>query len=354
MTPASNSTVKLGHFGTLADGSRIGVYTLKSADVEARIATYGARIVAIDTKDSDGKMGDIVLGHNSVGPYTHGANPYFGAVAGRYANRIAKGRFRLAEEAYQITVNNGPNSLHGGVEGFDRRVWTAKEIRNGVELTLVSPDGDQGFPGTLTAHVRYTLTGNRLRIDYSATTDNPTVINLTNHTYFNLSGEGNPSILDAVLTLDADKYTPVDATLIPTGELAPVAGTPFDFTQPTVIGSCIDTTNEQLKLASGYDHNWVLCGKSGELRPAAKVFDPASGRVLSVLTTEPGVQFYTGNFLDGSLVGKSGAKYVKHSGLCLETQHFPDSPNHPNFPSTELKPEQTYRSTTEFIFSTQK
>nr|ADC36154.1 aldose 1-epimerase [uncultured bacterium 162] len=351
---AHASTVTKAPFGKLADGTAVDAYTLKTPEVEARIATYGARIVAIQTKDRNGKFADIVLGHSSVEPYTHGANAYFGVVPGRYANRIAKGKFTLDGKPYQTTINDGPNMLHGGKEGFDRRIWTGKEIPNGVELTLVSPDGDQGFPGKLTAHVRYTLTGHTLRIDYSATTDKATVVNLTNHAYFNLSGEGGPSILDHVLTLDADKYTPVDATLIPTGQLAPVAGTPFDFNKPTVIGARINGANEQLKLGGGYDHNWVLRGHSGVLHPAAKVVDPISGRVLSVVTTEPGVQFYSGNFLDGSLVGKSGKKYVKRSGFCLETQHFPDSPNHPNFPSTELKPGQTYHSTTEFIFTTEK
>ena len=355
-TVASSQAATVTHapFGTLANGAKVDVYTLKSPQVEVRIATYGARVVAIDTMDRNGKMGDIVLGHNSVDGYTHGPNVYFGVVPGRYANRIAKGHFTLEGHSYQTTLNDGPNMLHGGTEGFDRRNWSAKEIPNGVEFTLVSPDGDQGFPGTLTAHVRYTLLGDRLHIEYSATSDKPTVVNLTNHTYFNLSGEGGPSILDEVLTLDADKYTPVDTTLIPTGELAPVAGTPFDFTKPTRIGDRIGVENEQLKRAGGYDHNWVLRGQPGVLRPAAQVVDPASGRVLKVLTTEPGIQFYTGNFLDGQLVGKTGAKYVKRSGFCLETQHFPDSPNHPSFPSTELKPGQTYHSTTEFIFSTQK
>jgi aldose 1-epimerase len=351
---AHAATVTHTPFGTLANGAKVDVYTLKSPEIEVRVATYGARIVAIETKDRNGKTGDIAFGYNSAVDYTRGKNAYFGTVPGRYANRIAKGQFKLEGHDYQTTLNDGPNMLHGGVEGFDRRNWTAKEFPDGVEFSLVSPDGDQGFPGTLTAHVRYTLTANHLRIDYSATTDKPTVVNLTNHTYFNLSGEGSPSILDEVLLLSADKYTPVDATLIPTGELAPVAGTPFDFTKPTRIGDRIGVENEQLKRAGGYDHNWVLRGTAGQLHPAAHVFDPASGRVLSVLTTEPGIQFYTGNFLDGTLVGKTGAKYAKRSGFCLETQHFPDSPNHPSFPSTELKPGQIYHSTTEFIFSTQK
>lgn len=349
------SNVTHAPFGSLEDGTKADVYTLKSAELEARVTTYGARIVSISSKDRNGKMADVVLGHNSVAEYRQGKNAYFGTVPGRYANRIAGGKFALEGHNYQVTLNDGPNMLHGGTTGFDQHIWTAKEIPGGVEFSLVSPDGDQGFPGTLTAHVRYTLAGGALKIQYSATTDKPTIVNLTNHAYFNLSGEGGPSILDEIVQIDADRYTPVDATLIPTGELAPVAGTPFDFTKPTAIGSRINATNEQLKLGGGYDHNWVLrAGKTAALHSAATVFDPASGRVLKVLTTEPGVQFYSGNFLDGARVGKTGAKYGHRSGLCLETQHFPDSPNHKNFPSTELKPGQTYSSTTEFVFSARK
>ncbi len=352
---AHASTVTRAPFGSLDDGTKVEVFTLKTPELEARVTTYGARIVAILSKDRNGKMADVVLGHNSAEEYMAGKNAYFGTVPGRYANRIAGGKFPLEGQTYQATLNDGPNMLHGGVDGFDKRNWTAKEIANGVEFSLLSPDGDQGFPGTLTAHVRYTLTGSALKIAYSATTDKPTVVNLTNHAYFNLSGEGGASILDEVVQIDADKYTPVDATLIPTGTLAPVAGTPFDFTKPTAIGARIGATNDQLKLGGGYDHNWVLrAGKTAALHSAATVFDPASGRVLKVMTTEPGVQFYSGNFLDGTRVGKSGAKYGYRSGFCLETQHFPDSPNHTNFPSTELKPGQTYSSTTEFVFSTRK
>ena len=356
MTAASSptTTITRAPFGNLADGTSVDLYTLTSSEVKARIATYGARIVAIETADREGNIADIVLGHNSTEEYLQGKDPYLGVVAGRFANRIGKGQFTLGGKQYQTTLNNGPNMLHGGAEGFNRRNWQANQVPNGVEFTLVSPDGDQGFPGTLTAHVRYTLDGNRLRIEYAATTDKPTIVNLTNHAYFNLSGEGNPSILDHVLTLDADHYTPIDATLIPTGEIAAVRGTPFDFTQPERVGERIGEENEQLHRAGGYDHNWVVRGDAGTLRPAAEMYEPTSGRVLKVLTTEPGIQFYSGNFLDGARTGKSGAKYVKRSGFCLETQHFPDSPNHPNFPSTELKPGQTYRSTTDFIFTTQK
>jgi len=356
MTAASSpiTTVTRTTFGNLADGASVDLYTLKSSEVEARIATYGARIVAIETSDRDGNIADIVLGANSTEEYLQGKDPYLGVICGRFANRIGKGQFTLDGKAIQTTLNNGPNMLHGGAEGFNRRNWQAHEVPNGVEFTLVSPHGDQGFPGTLTATVRYTLNGNRLRLEYTATTDQLTVVNLTNHAYFNLSGEGNPSILDHVLTLDADHYTPIDATLIPTGEIAAVAATPFDFTQPTPVGERIGEDDEQLRRAGGYDHNWVVRGDVGTLRPAAEIFDPASGRVLAVITTEPGIQFYSGNFLDGSRTGKSGAQYIQRSGFCLETQHFPDSPNHPNFPTTELQPGDTYRSTTDFIFTTRK
>lgn len=356
MTAASSpaTTVTPTSFGTLADGTNVDLYTLKSSEVEARIATYGARIVAIETSDRNGNVADIVLGHNSVEEYLQGKDPYLGVIAGRFANRIGKGQFTLGGKTCQTTINNGPNMLHGGADGFDRRDWQAHEVPNGVEFMLVSPDGDQGFPGILTAHVRYTLENNRLRIEYTATTDKLTVVNLTNHAYFNLSGEGNPSVLDHVLVIEADRYTPIDATLIPTGEIAAVAATPFDFTQPTPVGERIGQNNEQLHRAGGYDHNWVVRGDAGTLRSAAEIVGPASGRVLKVLTTEPGIQFYSGNFLDGSRTGKSGAQYIKRSGFCLETQHFPDSPNHPNFPSTELRPGDTYRSTADFIFTTQK
>ena len=350
----ASASVTHSTFGKLPDGSVVEAYTLTSPSVELKVISFGARVVALDTKDRDGRMGDIALGYNSVDQYLKDVKTYFGVVPGRYANRIANGKFSIDGKPYQITVNDGPNALHGGKVGFDRHNWASQEVPGGVEFTLVSPDGDQGFPGTLTAHVRYTLRGNTVRIEYSATTDKPTVLNLTNHTYFNLSGEGNPSILNEKLTLDASKYTPVNATLIPTGQLAPVAGTPFDFTHPTTIGSRIAEDNQQLKFAGGYDHNWVVDGTVGQLRRAAKVYDPASGRVLSVATTDPGVQFYTGNFLDGTLTGKSGKPYPKRSALCLETQFFPDSPNHPNFPSTLLQPGQTFHSETTWTFTAEK
>ena len=354
-TLAAHGAVTKADFGKTPDGTAVEIYTLKSEAAEARIMTYGARIVSIKTADRDGKMGDVVLGHDTLDGYTRDKNTYFGAIVGRYGNRIAKGKFSIDGKSYQIPLNDhGINMLHGGTIGFDQRVWKGQEIPNGVEMTLVSKDGDQGFPGTLTAHVKYTLKGSALHIDYAMSTDKTTVVNLTNHSYFNLGGEGNGTILDEEVTLNADRFTPVDAGLIPTGELAPVAGTPFDFRTAHVIGERINTPNEQLKLAGGYDHNWVLNGKDGEMKTAAKVHDKKTGRTLTVTTTQPGVQFYSGNFLDGSQKGPSGNAYVKHAGLCLETQHFPDSPNHPAFPTTLLKPGEIRHSATVFTFSTDK
>jgi aldose 1-epimerase len=350
---AANAAVSQNDFGKLPDGSHVTMYTLKSSQVEMRVMTFGARVVSIETPNRKGQLANVVLGYNNLEDYIKDNKTYFGVVPGRYANRIANGTFSLEDKEYHLSVNEGPNTLHGGKEGFDRRNWTGKEVAGGVEFTLVSPDGDQGFPGTLTARVRYTLQGNKIAIHYSATTDKPTVVNLTNHTYFNLAGAGNRNILDERLTISADKMTPVDSRLIPTGELKVVTGTPFDFTHPETIGSRINADDEQLKLARGYDHNWVLSGKMGSLHRAARVYDPASGRVLEEDTTEPGVQFYTGNFLDGTFSGPNG-RYDFRSGLCLETQHFPDSPNHPSFPSTELKPGQTYSSETTWTFSVEE
>jgi len=352
-TAAAHAAVSHADFGKLPDGSPVTIYTLKSPQVEMRVITFGARVVSITTPDRNGKVADVVLGYDNLADYVKDNKTFFGVVVGRYGNRIANGRFTLDGKEHQLSVNEGTNTLHGGKEGFDRRNWTAKEIPGGVEFTLVSPDGDQGFPGTLTAHVRYTLQGNKVLIHYSATTDKPTVINLTNHSYFNLSGAGSGTILNHKITIYGDKITPVDAKLIPTGELKPVAGTPFDFTKAETIGARINDDHEQLKLGRGYDHNWVLNGKMGTMRPTARVFDPASGRVLTVDTTEPGVQFYTGNFLDGTFSGPNG-KYDFRTGLCLETQHYPDSPNHPSFPSTELRPGQTYSSETTWTFTTEK
>jgi aldose 1-epimerase len=354
LAPIAQGEVKMSIWGHTADGTAVPIYTLTGGQIEAKVTAYGAHLVSVKTPDRNGKMADVVLGFGSLEGYTTIPNGYLGAIVGRYGNRIALGKFTLDGKTYQVPVNNGANSLHGGTKGFDQYVWQSKEVPDGVEFTHVSPDGDMGYPGTMTATVRYTLKGNTLRIDYTAKADKDTVVNLTNHSYFNLHGDDKGNILDMKVELNADRYTPVDAGLIPTGELAPVAGTPMDFRKPEAIGARIDADNEQLKRAGGYDFNWVLNGEMGTLRLAAVVVDPVSGRKLTVETTEPGVQFYSGNFLDGSLTGWSGAKYQKHAGFCLETQHFPDSPNHPDFPSTELKPGETMRSTTTFTFGVEK
>ena len=351
---AQQTTVTHAPFGKLAHQGTAEIFTITSPDVEMRVTSYGARVVSLATKDRDGKMGGIVLGYDNVDDYVKDTTTYFGSVPGRYANRIAKGKFTLDGQSYQLPINNPPNSLHGGTDGFASRNWQGKPVVDGVEFTLVSPNGDQGYPGKLTAHVRYLLRGNTLRIEYSAITDAPTVVNLTNHAYFNLAGDGHGTILDQRLTIDADKYTPIDPTSIPLGPLAPVEGTPFDFRTPHTIGSRINDDNQQLKNGSGYDHNFVLRGKWGDLRPAARVYDPSTGRALSISTTEPGVQFYSGNFLNGTLPNRNGGKYEKHAGLCLETQHFPDSPNEPSYPTTVLKPGDMYRSITTWTFTTEK
>jgi aldose 1-epimerase len=338
-------------FGKLPDGTAVELYTLKNPALEARILTYGGILVSLKTPDRHGQSADVVLGFDSLAPYT--TNPaYFGAVVGRYANRIAHARFSLDGKPYSLFKNDGDGTLHGGKRGFDKVVWKARRIDNGVELTYVSPDGEEGYPGTLTTILQYTLTGNALRIEAAATTDKPTVVNLSYHSYFNLAGQGRGDILHHELKINASRYTPVDATLIPTGELASVAGTPFDFRKPTAVGARIGDDNEQLKRGRGYDHNWVLDAPPGELATAAEVFEPSTGRVLEVLTDQPGLQFYTGNFLDGSLTGKEGRVYQKRYALCLETQHFPDSPNHASFPSTELRPGQRYHTVTIYQFST--
>jgi aldose 1-epimerase len=355
--PAAKSGVTSQPFGKTAGGEQVNVYTLTNAKgLEARIINVGAILVSLKVPDRQGALGDIVLGFDSIDGYLKD-HPHFGAVVGRYGNRIAKGHFTLDGHEYTLAINNGANSLHGGIKGFDKQVWTAKPIESkdgpSVELTYVSKDGEEGYPGTLTATVTYTLTNtNELRLRYHATTDKPTVLNLTNHSYFNLAGAGNGDILGHVLMLSADKFTPVDAGLIPTGELRSVEATPFDFRKPIAIGARINAADEQLKLGGGYDHNFVVNGQAGTLRLATRVTDPTSGRVLEVLTTQPGVQFYTGNFLDGRFQGKGGKVYNKRFGFCLETQHYPDSPNKPSFPSTVLRPGEKYDTTTVFRFST--
>lgn len=332
------------------------LYTLTNrSGARVGITNYGARIVSILVPDRHGNVADVVTGFDNLEDYL-GKNPYFGAIIGRFGNRIGQGKFALAGVEYVLAKNNGPNSLHGGVEGFDKKFWVAQQRNGGgssLDLTYFSPDGEENYPGNLSVKVGYALSDdNGLRIDYTAATDKETVVNLTNHTYFNLAGAGGKSILGQELTLHASHFTPVDAALIPTGEIRSVEGTPFDFRKPTAIGLRIGTDDPQLKCATGYDLNFVLDRKGSALDLAARAFDPDSGRVLEVLTTQPGIQFYSGNFLDGSLRGKGGAVYPRQSAFCLETQHFPDSPNHPNFPSTVLKPGQEYRQTTMFRFST--
>jgi aldose 1-epimerase len=327
--------------------------------MRVRILTYGGIIQAIEVPDREGNIANVVLGFHTLDDYRT-KNPYFGTITGRYANRIAAGRFTLGDKTYQLAINNDPNALHGGIEGFDKKVWAAREATEsdgvGLELTYSSPDGEEGYPGNLAAKVTYRVTNdNELAIEYEATTDAPTVVNLTSHSYFNLAGEGSGSILDHELMLNASAFTPVDATLIPTGEIAKVAGGPMDFTQPTAIGARIRDGDEQLVFGRGYDHNWVLDKPtSGEMTLAARVHEPKSGRVMEIHTTEPGIQFYAGNFLDASLVGTSGKMYRQSDGFCLETQHFPDSPNKPDFPSTVLEPGETYKTTTIHRFTTDR
>jgi aldose 1-epimerase len=346
-------------FGTTPEGTQVDKYTLTNAHgVRVAILTYGGIVQSIDVPDKNGKLGDVALGFDRLEDYVN-SSPYFGAIIGRYANRIAQGKFTLDGIPNQIPVNNGPNALHGGTKGFDKEVWAATPIEGsdwvGVELGYFSRDGQMGFPGNLDVTVRYTLNNdNALAIHYSAMTDSDTVLNLTNHTYFNLAGAGNGNVLDQIAMINADQFTPIDKTLIPTGELQSVKGTALDFTKPTVIGARIHSDEEQLKYAEpkqgGYDFNWVLNNPGNLNALAARVTDPVSGRTVEMYTTEPGVQFYTGNFLDGTLSGKSDLTYEHWGAFTLEAQHYPDSPNHANFPSTELKPGQMYTQTTIYRF----
>jgi aldose 1-epimerase len=353
-------------FGKAPDGTPVERWTLSNGDVTMRVLTWGGVIQTLEMPDAHGDVDNVVLGFADLAGYVGDDDPYFGSLIGRYGNRIAGGSFTLDGTTYQLPVNNGPNTLHGGPTGFDDQVWEATDVTDDEEaalrLHLVSPDGDQGFPGTVTTTVTYRLDAeSRLTVHYEATTDAPTVINLTQHTYWNLAGEGSGTILDHELQIDAAGFTPVDETLIPTGEIAPVEGTPFDFRGPTAIGARIRDDDQQLLYGQGYDHNWALDRESNgaregsdaedPLEKAALLHDPHSGRTLTILTTEPGLQFYSGNFLDGTLVGTSGRIYRQSDGLALETQHFPDSPNQPSFPSTELRPGEVYDSTTVFELS---
>lgn len=352
--PAPKRSLTRARFGRTPQGQAVTVFTSTNANgVEARVIDYGGIVVSLKVPDRKGRFTDVVLGHPTFEGYLT-APSYFGAIIGRYGNRIAKARFVLDGQTYPLAPNNGPNHLHGGVKAFDKVMWTAAplETKDGVGLTFTytSRDGEEGYPGTLRARVDYTLTDrNELVFEYSATTDKPTHVNLTHHDYFNLAGEGNGDILGHLLTLDAIRYAPVDETLIPTGTLAPVAGTPFDFRAPVAIGARIEGPHQQLQNGRGYDHTFVLAD-GDTLRHAARVVEPLSGRTLDVHTTEPGVQLYTGNLLDGTIRGKSGRPYGRHSAFCLETQHFPDSPNQPGFPKTVLRQGTEYRTKTVYTF----
>jgi aldose 1-epimerase len=343
-------------FGKTSDGTPVDIFTLSNKNgVEARITNYGGIVVSLKVPDRQGKLDDVVLGFETLDSYLKG-HPFFGAIAGRYGNRIGKAKFTLDGKEYKLAANNGENSLHGGRVGFDKKVWTARDVsEKGVprlELKYTSPDGEEGYPGNLSVTIVYSLTDqNELKIDYDATTDKPTVVNLTNHSYFNLAGAGNGDILNHEVMIDADRFTPVDQGMIPTGELRAVKGTPFDFTKPMKVGARVEQNEEQLNFGKGYDHNWVLNHPAGKLSLAVRVHEPTTGRVMEVLTTEPGVQFYIGNFLDGKLIGKGGKTYPRRAGFCFETQHFPDSPNKPNFPTTTLRPGERYRTTTVYKFS---
>jgi aldose 1-epimerase len=349
------SDVKKQDFGKLPDGTPIELYTLSNAKgMQAGIMTYGGVVVSLTAPDRTGKYADVVLGMADLPGYLT-PPPYFGALIGRYGNRIGNAQFSLDGQVFHLPANDGANTLHGGIKGFDKRVWKATPGTGGdqsLELTYTSKDGEEGFPGNLSVKVLYTLSSkNELRIDYTATTDKDTVVNLTNHSYFNLAGQGEGDILLHEVMIAADLFTPVDSGLIPTGLLRPVKGTPFDFTKSTAIGARIGQNDEQLKFGKGYDHNWVLNKKAGAMSKAAEVHEPRTGRVMEVWTTEPGLQFYTGNFLDGTLKGKGGKAYGLRGAFCMETQHYPDSPNKPAFPTTELKPGATYHTTTSYRFS---
>ncbi len=353
----AGTAVKRAPFGTMPDGAAVEVLTLtNAAGMEVRAITYGGIITSLRVPDRTGKLDDIVLGFDRLDDYLKDP-PFFGAIIGRYGNRIARGQFVLDGKTYKLATNNGPNHLHGGTKGFDKVIWKAEPVagKNAIAFSRTSADGEEGYPGNLLVQVTYTLTDkNELIVDYRATTDKPTVVNLTQHSYFNLAGQASGDILGHQLMLNADRYTPVSDTLIPTGELAPVAGTPFDFRKPVAIGARIGQPDAQLKNGLGYDHNWVLNRTATGLELAARVVEPKTGRTMEIRTTEPGIQFYSGNFLDGKLTGKQGAQYKHRTGFCLETQHYPDSPNQPKFPSTTVRPGTEYRSSTVFTFGVTK
>jgi aldose 1-epimerase len=351
---ACSTTAGSTWFGTVPDGAPVMLYTLRNVNgMEARVLNYGGIIQSLLVPDKNGSFGDVVLGYDTLDGYLTNS-PYFGALIGRYGNRIAKGQFMLDGVSYQLATNNCPNSLHGGVKGFDKVIWRVKpgysDLGQTLELTYVSHDGEEGYPGTLKVNALYTLTAdNTLRLEFTATDDKDTIVNLTAHSYFNLAGHGD--VLGHVVYINANKFTPVDSTLIPTGELAPVAGTPLDFRTPRAIGARISEDNKQLKFAGGYDQSWVINHSMGELGLDARVTEPTMGRVLEIWSTEPGLQFYSGNFLDGTITGKGGQVYQYRGAFVMEPQHYPDSPNHPNFPSTELKPGEIYHNTIIYRFS---
>jgi aldose 1-epimerase len=361
----SLDTISHAAFGKTPDGIPVEIYTLRnSKGAEARIMTYGGIVEKLTMPDKNGKFADIVLGFDNLDGYVNPGYvkgcPYFGALIGRYGNRIGGGKFTLEGKTYTLATNNGPNSLHGGIKGFDKVVWKAVKADIGpqgprLELNYLSKDGEEGFPGNLNVTATYTLTDDdALRLDFTATTDQPTVCNLTHHSYFNLAGQGNGDILSHIVYINADNTTPVDSNLITTGEIKPVDGTPFDFRKPTAIGARINDPDTVLQYGPGYDHNWVINKPLGQLGLMARVYEPTSGRVMEVFSTEPGLQFYTGNFLDGSITGKDGKVYQRRNAFCMEPHHYPDSPNKPQFPTTELKPGETYHNTIEYKFSVEQ
>jgi aldose 1-epimerase len=356
--PTAELNVNPEAFQQTVNGKQTDLYVLTNKNgVKAAITNYGGRVVSLQVPDKNGKFDDIALGYDSLSNYLNNAEQYFGALIGRYGNRIEKGTFTLDGKKFSLATNNGPNHLHGGDVGFNDRVWEAEKLDDqNLRLTYVSEHMEEGYPGRLTAKVLYTLTpNNELRIEYMAVTDRKTVVNLTNHTYFNLQGAASSKITDHEVMFNADHYTPIDSTLIPTGKIAPVEGTPFDFTETTAIGARINNDNQQLKYGKGYDHNWVLNKEDrNTMTLAAKVTEPESGRIMKIYTTEPGLQFYSGNFLDGSVTGKKGEPYKYRTGFCMEPQHYPDSPNNPDFPSTVLKPGEIYHTISVYEFGVTK